>query len=356
MLLRKKTKKKEEPKASKKAVAKKAAPKKAVKKVAKITATKNAAPKKVTAKKAAPKAKKVVDSPLDFENEVSAADQFTDSFAEIRKIDESKKPQERRTFTPRQDYRRNDRRPTSRPDSRSPDSRRPASRSDNRNPANFRPPRAVNVRPILAHAPSPPKPTGDTRRLQVTRKETTAANEGRSAFGSSRIPKANKKLLSLPGQRVGVFVDVQNMYYSAKHLFNSKVNFKQVLEDAVNGRQLIRAIAYGIKADIKEEENFFEALEKIGFEVKTKDLQIFVDGSKKGDWDVGIAMDAMRLGPKLDVVVLVSGDGDFRDLVEYLKSSGCRVEALAFKKTASARLTSVVDHFTDLVGNKYLIK
>jgi len=146
------------------------------------------------------------------------------------------------------------------------------------------------------------------------------------------------------------------MYYSAKHLYNAKVNFKKVLEQAVNGRQLIRAIAYGIKADIKEEGNFFEALEKIGFEVKTKDLQVFVDGSKKGDWDVGIAMDAMRLAPKLDVVVLVSGDGDFRDLVEYLKSSGCRTEIMAFKKTASSKLIGVADSFTDLASRKYLIK
>ncbi len=157
-------------------------------------------------------------------------------------------------------------------------------------------------------------------------------------------------------QRVGVFVDVQNMYYSAKHLYNAKVNFKKLLDTAVSGRQLIRAIAYGIKADIKEEGNFFEALEKIGFEIKTKDLQVFVDGSKKGDWDVGIAMDCMRLAPKLDVVVLVSGDGDFRDLVEHLKSSGCRVEIMAFKKTASSRLLSVADSFTDLGSRKYLIK
>ncbi len=178
----------------------------------------------------------------------------------------------------------------------------------------------------------------------------------------SLIPDSKPRGLSYVGppvikaQRVGVFVDVQNMYYSAKHLYDSKVNFKIVLEDGVKGRQLIRAIAYGIKADIKEEINFFEALENIGFEVKTKDLQIFVDGSKKGDWDVGLAMDAMRLAPKLDVVVLISGDGDFRDLVEYLKSSGCRVEVMAFKKTTSAMLVEVADSFTDLASRKYLIK
>jgi uncharacterized LabA/DUF88 family protein len=157
-------------------------------------------------------------------------------------------------------------------------------------------------------------------------------------------------------QRVGVFVDVQNMYYSAKHLYHAKVNFAKILEQAVYGRELIRAIAYVIKADIKEEGDFFEALEKIGYEVKAKDLQIFVDGAKKGDWDVGIAMDTMRLSSKLDVVVIVSGDGDFYDLVEHLKSFGCRVEVMAFKKTSSAKLTHVADSFTDLASRKYLIK
>ena len=85
--------------------------------------------------------------------------------------------------------------------------------------------------------------------------------------------------LMLKGQRVGVFVDVQNMYYSAKNLFESKVNFKEILREAVGGRTLIRAIAYVIKADIKEERNFFDALSKIGYEVKSKDLQTFAGGA-----------------------------------------------------------------------------
>jgi len=158
-------------------------------------------------------------------------------------------------------------------------------------------------------------------------------------------------------QRVGVFVDVQNMYYSAKNLYNAKVNFQEILRTAVERRNLIRAFAYVIKADIKEEKNFFEALNKIGYEVKAKDLQTFLGGAKKGDWDVGIAMDTIRLAPKLDTVVLVSGDGDFRDLVEYLKAAGCRVEIMAFKKTASSKLIDAADEFIDLDRDKrrYLI-
>lgn len=149
-------------------------------------------------------------------------------------------------------------------------------------------------------------------------------------------------------QRVGILVDVSNMYYSAKVMYQQKVNFKAILEEVVGDRSLIRAIAYVIKADIPEETNFFEALEHIGFEVKTKDLQIFYGGNKKGDWDVGIAMDAIKLAPKLDVVVIVSGDGDYVPLVEYLQSIGQKVEAVAFGRSASSKLIEATDSFIDL--------
>lgn len=149
-------------------------------------------------------------------------------------------------------------------------------------------------------------------------------------------------------QRVGVFVDVSNMYHSARHLYRQKVNFKEVLRTAVAGRKLIRAIAYVIKAETELEQGFFEALEKSGFEVKAKDLQVFWGGQKKGDWDVGITVDMIKMGPKLDVMVLVSGDGDFQPLLEYLKSLGHRVELIAFGKSASKKLIEEADDFTDL--------
>lgn len=159
-------------------------------------------------------------------------------------------------------------------------------------------------------------------------------------------------------QRVGVFVDVSNMYYSAKAMYQKKVNFKAVLETAVGDRNLIRAIAYVIQADIPEESNFFEALEHIGFEVKAKELQVFYGGNKKGDWDVGIAMDTIKLAPKVDVVVLVSGDGDFVPLVEYLQSLGQKVEVVAFGRSASGKLQTAADRFVDLDQDikRYLIE
>lgn len=152
-------------------------------------------------------------------------------------------------------------------------------------------------------------------------------------------------------QRVGVFVDVQNLYYSARALYSSKVNFKEILKEALKGRSLIRAFAYVIKADVKDESNFFEALENQGYEVRAKDLQVFYGGHKKGDWDVGIAMDIIKLAPKLDVVVIVSGDGDYVPLVEHAQDVGCRVEAIAFGKSASSKLREAADEFIDLEKN-----
>ena len=149
-------------------------------------------------------------------------------------------------------------------------------------------------------------------------------------------------------QRVGVFVDIQNMYYSAKNLYQMRVNFGNILERAVSGRKLIRALAYVIKSNNPDEQGFFDALAGQGFSVKMKDLQVYYDGTKKGDWDVGLAMDAVRLATKLDAVVLVSGDGDYVPLVEYLQHQGVFVEAMAFRESASGKLIEVVDEFTDL--------
>ena len=122
-------------------------------------------------------------------------------------------------------------------------------------------------------------------------------------------------------QRVAVFIDAQNLYHSARSLFGGRVNFKNLLQTAVSGRQLIRAFSYVIRTKTGEEKSFFEALTKLGIENREKDLQEFFGGAKKGDWDVGIVMDIIKLMPKLDVVVLASGDGDYIPLLEYLHRS-----------------------------------
>ena len=154
-------------------------------------------------------------------------------------------------------------------------------------------------------------------------------------------------------QRVGVFIDTQNLYHSAKNLHRANVNFGQVLKDVVANRVLTRAIAYVITTESGEEKGFFEALEKVGIETKTKNLQIFGSGAKKADWDVGIAVDAIKLADKLDTVVLITGDGDFTPLAVYLKENrGCKVEVIAFGRTTSSKLLEVADDFINLDHDK----
>lgn len=158
-------------------------------------------------------------------------------------------------------------------------------------------------------------------------------------------------------QRVGIFIDTQNLYHSAKNIYKSKVNFDQVVKESLAGRSLTRAVAYVVTTESGEERGFFDALEKVGIETKTKNLQIFAGGAKKGDWDVGLAVDAIKLAPKLDAIILITGDGDFVPLVEYLKNQGCQVEVASFGKSTSARLIESADDFIDLDENpkKYLI-
>lgn len=148
-------------------------------------------------------------------------------------------------------------------------------------------------------------------------------------------------------QRVAVLIDTQNLYHSAKNLYNAKVNFKNVLDVAVAGRHLIRAIAYVITTEAGDESDFFNALTKIGIETKTKDLQIFYGGNKKGDWDVGLAIDAIRLAPKVDTIILATGDGDFEPLVEYLKTTA-QVEVISFGRSTSSKLRDVCEDFIDM--------
>ncbi len=149
-------------------------------------------------------------------------------------------------------------------------------------------------------------------------------------------------------QRVGVFIDAQNLYHSAKHLYKARVNFGEILNEAVGGRLLVRAIAYVISTESGEEKNFFEALTKMGIETKVKDLKVFADGAKKGDWDVGLAIDAVKLAQKLDTIVLVTGDSDFVPLIQYLDKQGCQVEVVSFGKSASAEIKEAAHAFTDL--------
>jgi uncharacterized protein (TIGR00288 family) len=159
-------------------------------------------------------------------------------------------------------------------------------------------------------------------------------------------------------QRIAVLIDVQNMYHSAKNLYQAKVNFSEILKEAIFGRKLIRAFAYVVKTKTGEEKPFFEALTKLGFETRVRDLQEYYGGLKKADWDVGITIDAVKVSQSVDTIILVSGDGDFLQLIEYLKNQGKRVEVMAFGHSGSSKLREIADEFVDLEERpeKFLLK
>ncbi|AHG03243.1 hypothetical protein HALDL1_06285 [Halobacterium sp. DL1] len=149
-------------------------------------------------------------------------------------------------------------------------------------------------------------------------------------------------------QRVAVLADSQNLYHSAQSVYSRNIDYGSLLQKAVQGRQLTRAIAYVIRAQAEDEDSFFEALQEIGYETKIKDIKTFGDGSKKADWDVGMSLDAVSLADHVDTVVLCTGDGDFSRLCTHLRHEGVRVEAMAFAESAADELIEVADSFVDL--------
>ncbi|MEP0813670.1 MAG: NYN domain-containing protein [bacterium] len=150
------------------------------------------------------------------------------------------------------------------------------------------------------------------------------------------------------GQRVAVFIDVQNMFYSAKHQYNRKIDFAKLLNFIVNGRNLTRAIAYVIQAGEVDQTSFLNFLKLNGFEVRSKELKVRPDGSSKGDWDMGMALDCLMLCDRVDIIALVTGDGDFSELVNALKARGSRVEVYGFPMNTSEELKKAATEFTAL--------
>jgi uncharacterized LabA/DUF88 family protein len=155
-----------------------------------------------------------------------------------------------------------------------------------------------------------------------------------------------------PDQRVAVLADSQNLYHTAHSDYSRNIDYEGLLTEAVAGRELTRAIAYVIRADAPNEEDFFDALVEIGFETKIKAIKTFGDGSKKADWDVGMSLDAVTLADHVDTVVLCTGDGDFSRLCSHLRHEGVRVEVMAFGSSTAEELIDATDEFTDLADNK----
>lgn len=154
-------------------------------------------------------------------------------------------------------------------------------------------------------------------------------------------------MLDLSHRRVGVFIDVQNMYYSARNIYGSKVNFGNIVLKTLGDQRLVRAIAYTVSTKTGDELPFFEALHKMGIEVNTKELLEYDSGHKKGDWDVGITVDIIRMIDMLDVVVIVSGDGDYVPLGEYVKNRGRIFHVASFRESTSSKLVECADVYTN---------
>jgi len=149
-------------------------------------------------------------------------------------------------------------------------------------------------------------------------------------------------------QRVAIFIDVQNMFYSAKYKYRGKLDYEKLLNLIQRDRQVIRALCYAVQTPEIDQTSFMKILENMGFEIRIKDLKLRPDGTAKGDWDMGMAIDAMSLGSKMDVAALVSGDGDFSSLVEFLKAQGVKVEVYAFRSNTADELIKSASQFIPL--------
>ena len=157
--------------------------------------------------------------------------------------------------------------------------------------------------------------------------------------------------MALKSQRVGIFVDVQNLFYSAKYQHQSKVDFAKLLAICLNDRQLIRAITYIVQTPDIDQTSFINILTGIDYEIKSKDLRVRPDGTAKGDWDMGIAIDTIAMADRLDVVVLVSGDGDFCELIYMLKAKGVVAEVVSFPNNTAEDLKTAATLYIPLDKN-----
>lgn len=146
-------------------------------------------------------------------------------------------------------------------------------------------------------------------------------------------------------EQVGVFVDVQNLFYAAKDRYERRVDLIKLLDLIVGPRQLLTAYAYIVQIPEIKQSNFISLLEHNGYTIRSKDLRLRGDGSAKGDWDVGIAVDVVSMLSSLDVVILASGDGDFCPLAELIKQQHKRIEVVAFEHNTSMDLQAVADQF-----------
>lgn len=155
--------------------------------------------------------------------------------------------------------------------------------------------------------------------------------------------------------RLGIFVDVPNVMYAAERQ-KVKLNYAKLLDFLSQGRELVRASAYSPISDDYgdrfDSQRFVQPFANLGYRLVTKAHKRYADGSMKANFDVELAIDVVAMSDRLDIVTLVSGDGDFRRLVELVASKGVRVEVVAFSQSTAQELRAVADRYFDL--NDYL--
>ena len=155
-------------------------------------------------------------------------------------------------------------------------------------------------------------------------------------------------------EKVAIFVDTQNIYYTTKQAYNRNFDYNAFWAEVSANRSVVKAVAYAIDKGDEKQRQFQRILRAIGFEVKLKPFIQRADGSAKGDWDVGITLDVMEFAPDADTVVLVSGDGDFDLLVERVAQRyGKIVEVYGVPPLTAKSLVNVASRFIPI--DKHLL-
>lgn len=156
-------------------------------------------------------------------------------------------------------------------------------------------------------------------------------------------------------ERIALFVDVQNIYYTTRQAFGRHFNYQAFWHELTQGREVVRAVAYAIDRGDAAQMNFQRILHDIGFEVRLKPYITRRDGSAKGDWDVGITIDLLDAAPQADIVVLASGDGDFDLALERVRKDGAQAWVYAVEALTAQSLIQAADRFMP-VDDRLLLK
>jgi len=156
-------------------------------------------------------------------------------------------------------------------------------------------------------------------------------------------------------ETVSILVDVQNVYYTTRQAFKRNFDYNKFWAQATKNRKLVKATAYAIESQDEKQRQFQNILRAIGFEVKLKPYIQRSDGSAKGDWDVGIALDAMEYAEQSDTVILVSGDGDFDLLANRMQSKHhALVVVYGVEPLTAASLINAASQFIPIDSNLLL--